>query len=376
MKSRYLSKLQLELVQAATLADESMVLGQMAFHYARLGKTANAVEIIRKVRSSTTQVMTSSPAVVCWINLAEGVINHYEAATSEARLKFERSRAVAKSLGIRRVGEISSSWLAFSDYLSEQLKSLTDNSIDVIESVDDENYSAISRLSLNTALCFHYGGEVGAASDWYRRCRLAAVADGDEATLAALIHSMAWMSVSTKRNERLRGVAESARSPLLLTTAETVESYELLVGAENVPAMTPLLRAQDRILNGDPGGAIGLIDDHIDAACDQGFGRLAPGLLADRAHCLATLGHTADAKLDAIRASELPREHLHGDDLAVLHSRLASTFSMLDMDELGDFHRARASEAWEKLDIFKGEMVAAAKVIEDASASNSAFRIK
>lgn len=376
MKSRYLSKLQQELAQAVTPTDESVVLGKMAFHYARLGKTANAVDIIRKVRSSTIREIENSPAVVCWINLAEGVISHYQATTSEARLKFERSRAVAKSLGIRRVAAISSSWLALSNYLSEELKSFVNNSIEAINMVDDENYSAISRLSLNTALCFHYGGEVGSAGNWYQRCRLAAVADGDEATLAALIHSMAWMSVSTKRNEQLLGGVEGVRHPLLLTTAETVESYELLVGAANVPAMTPLLLAQDRILCGDLEGAIALIDEHTDAACDQGFGRLAPGLLADRAHCLAMLGRTAEARLDAIRASELPREHLHGDDLAVLHSRLTSTFSILGMSTIAEFHRTKASEAWVKLDIFRREMVVAARTVEDALASNSVFQIK
>lgn len=375
MKHRYLSKLEAELAEARSTSVENKILGQIAFHYARLGKTEAATAAIDKVRLYASQVAYDSGAAVCWINLAEGIIEHYSANTGKARSKWERSRAVAQSLGLREVAAIASAWLALSSYLAENIESFESRSIESIRFSDEENYSAVSRVSLNVALCFHYGDDISSARAWYTRCRLAAVRDGDEATLAALMHSMGWMSVSSKRNQVLMEGGRVAQGDLLSITAETVKSYESLVGAANLPAMTPLLVAQNCLLEGKYEVAIEIIDEHCAAACSQGFGRLAPGLLADRAYCLVSMGRSHEAKTDAMRADEMTTEELHSDDLAVFHARLAATFSLLEINAYSQAHGEKAIEAWNRLALFKRKMVNTARVVEIFSAGNSAFQI-
>lgn len=376
MKHRYLSKLEAELAEARSPSVANKILGQIAFHYARLGRTEAATAVIEKVRLYASQVAYDSGAAVCWINLAEGIIEHYAANTGRARTKWERSRAVAQSLGLRQVAAISSAWLALSSYLAEDLESVKSSSIDSIIMSDEENYSAISRVSLNVALCFHYGDDISSARSWYTRCRLAAVRDGDEATLAALMHSMGWMSISSKRNQALLEGGRVSQGDLVSITAETVKSYESLVGAENLPAMTPLLFAQNCLLEGKYEVAIEIIDEHCGAACNQGFGRLAPGLLADRAYCLAVIGRSREAENDAMRAVEMATKDLHSDDLAVFHSRLAATFSLLSISTHSQLHGEKAIEAWNKLDSFKKEMIYTAKAIEAVSEGSSAFQLQ
>jgi hypothetical protein len=376
MKHRYLSKLEAELAEARSPSVENKLLGQIAFHYARLGKTEAATAAIEKVRSHVSQVTYDSGAAVCWINLAEGIIEHYAANTRIARSKWERSRAVARSLGLREVAAISSAWLALSAYLAEDVQYFESSSVESVRLSDEENYSAISRVSLNVALCFHYGDVISSARDWYTRCRLAAVRDGDEATLAALMHSMGWMSISSKRNQALMKGGQVAQGDLLSITAETVQSYESLVGAANLPAMTPLLFAQNCLLEENYEIAIKIIDEHCAAACSQGFGRLAPGLLADRAYCLASVGRLREAENDAMRAYGMTIEELHSDDLAVFHSRLAATFSLLKINTHSQLHGEKAIEAWDKLNSFKMEMVDAARAIEVASGENPAFQFR
>lgn len=375
MKHRYLSKLEAELAEARSPSVENNILGQIAFHYARLGRTEAATAVIEKVRLHASQVAYDSGAAVCWINLAEGIIEHYAANTDTARIKWERSRAVAQSLGLRQVAAISSAWLALSSYLAEDLESFKSSSIDSIVMSDRGNYSAISRVSLNVALCFHYGDDISSARAWYTRCRLAAVRDGDEATLAALMHSMGWMSISSKRNQALMEGRRVSHGDLLSITAETVKSYESLVGAANLPAMTPLLFAQNCLLEGKYEVAIEIIDEHCGAAFNQGFGRLAPGLLADRAYCLAAIGRSREAEADAMRAVEMTIEGLHSDDLAVFHSRLAATFSLLKINAHSQAHGEKAIEAWNKLASFKREMIHTARAIEVFSEDSPAFRL-
>ena len=332
--------------------------------------------IIDKVRSQASQAACDPGVAVSWINLGEGVIEHYAANADRARSKWERSRAVAKSLGLREVVAISGAWLALSGYLAEDIELFKNASIESIIFSDEENYSAISRVALNVALCFHYGDETSSARAWYTRCRLAAVRDGDESTLAALMHSMAWMSVSSRRNHALMEGGRVVESDLLSITAETVRSYESLVGAKNLPAMTPLLFAQDCLLEGKYEAVIEIIDEHCAAACSQGFERLAPGLLADRAYCLASIGRLLEAKNDAMKADEMTTEGLHSDDLAVYHFRLAATFALLEITARSRHHSEKAIEARNRLTSFKKEMIDTARAIDAISANNSAFEIR
>lgn len=375
MTHRYLSKLEVALAESQNPAVENKILSQIAFHYARLGKRDAATAIIDRVRIYASKVAYDSGVAVCWINLAEGIIEHYAANNEKARTKWERSRAVAQSLGLREVAAISSAWMSLSSYLAEELENFKNSSIDSITFADEKNYSAVSRISLNIALCFHYVDDIPSARSWYTRCRLAAVRDGDEATLAALMHDMGWMSVSSRRNQALMGGGVVERGDLLSMKAETVNSYESLVGAESLPAMTPLLVAQDFLLVGKYEHTIELIDEHCAGACSQGFERLAPGLLADRAYCLAYIGRLREAEADALRAEAILSKELHSDDLAVFHSRMANTFSLLKITERARLHSEKATEAWRRLASFKRQMMNVTREIEMIAESNSAFRL-
>jgi hypothetical protein len=373
MKSRYLVGIEAELAAAASPNERYTPLARMAYHYARLGRRDLVSGLVDELRRSLLERDQESADAVCWINIAEGIVYHYDARTSDARSKWLRSRAIAESLGLRNTSAIASAWLALSYYLSEQVDLLASSSIDSINRTDGGNYSAISRLSLNIALCHHYIGQVGAARKWYTHSRIAAVNDGDEATLAALIHSMAWMSVSSARNAAQADDAVHDQKDLLLVKAETVESYELLVGATSFPALTPLLRAHESIANGQHSIAIEIIDEYLTAVGEQGFERLSPGLLADRAHCLLCLGRVAEAEASAMQAHQLPRAMLHSDDRAILHTTLGSVFRELGFSSLADHHREEAAIAYESLRHFKREMVNALERIADEVRNSVAY---
>jgi tetratricopeptide (TPR) repeat protein len=356
MKSRYLVRIEAELAAAASPSERCVPLARKAFHYARLGECELVSHLVDELRMTLLEGDWNLGQAVCWINIAEGIVCHYDARTSDSRLKWLRSRAIAESLEARDAAALASAWLALSYYLSEELDLLATNSIDSIRRTDSGNYSAISRFSLNIALCYHYIGQVDVARKWYTNSRLAAVSDGDEATLAALIHSMAWMSVSSARTALLSDVTSCEQKDLLVVKAETVESYEMLVGARSFPALTPLLRAHESIIHGQHSSAINIIDEHLVAAGKQGFERLSPGLLADRAHCLLRLGRLSEAEASARQAHQLSRALLHSDDRAVLHSTLSGVFGELEISSLADHHRQEASVAYEGLRAFRLEM--------------------
>ena len=373
MKSRFLVGIEAELATMSSPGDRCIPLARMAFHYARLGRSDRVEEIVNEIRKSLMGSEHNSGSAVCWINVAEGVVFHYEGRTSDARTKWLRTRAVAESLNLRDVSAVASAWLALSYYLSERLEMLESSSMHALERTDFGNNSAISRLSLTIALCYHYTGQVSIARKWYTQARIAAVNDGDEATLAAIIHSMAWMSISISRANHLVGGIASEQSDLLKVKAETVESWEMLVGATNLPALTPLLLAQQSIVGGHYSIAINLIDKYSIDAREQGFERLSPGLMADRAYCLLQLGRMPEAEATAREAHQLSREALHSDDLLILHSVLFEVFSKLQISSLENYHRGESVLAGDRLKRFKGEMSAAIERVANQAKKHIAF---
>ena len=69
-------------------------------------------EIVNEIRKSLMGSEHNSGSAVCWINVAEGVVFHYEGRTSDARTKWLRTRAVAESLNLRDVSAVATAWLA------------------------------------------------------------------------------------------------------------------------------------------------------------------------------------------------------------------------------------------------------------------------
>lgn len=375
MVSRYIRQVEAEHAGASNSSPRSLLIGKVAFHHARLGNLDRVEALAAELRKLNQSSGSGFGDAIYWINVAEGIALHYDARIPESRSKWLRGRAVAESLGLRDVSAIASAWLFFSHYLSEQMELAIENGINAIEATESGNYSAISRVSLTIALCLHYVDKIASAREWYTRCRLAAVNDGDEATLAALMHSMAWMNVSKARySDLIEGMSANERD-LVSISSQTVESYEALIEARSLPALTLLLRAQDCITKADYSVAIKLIDENFPNASDQGYERLGPGLLADRALCLVRLGEMDEAKAVAMRAHACPCDVLHSDDLVIFHSTLQKTFEILQLNSLAESHRERLSAALKRLVEFRMKMSLAVSALMDVALKNKAYSL-
>lgn len=374
MSSRYLRSLESTLAGPLDEELRAELTARKAFHYARLGKSSQVSELAAEVRQSQQKASSTSGRAICWINLAEGIVRHYEGDVDAARSKFQRARAVAESLASRDICAVASAWLAFSYYLSEQLGPMLESGIAAIKKTDAANYSAISRQSLTIALCRHYIGEPVLARDWYTKTRLAALNDGDEATIAALIHSMAWMRVSTMRSRSDRALEGMvAESDLLIVKAESVQSYEELVEAKSLPNLTPLLQAQELLVESHFEAALALLDEYAVELRSQGFQRLEIGLQADRAYCLAKLGRAADATRIAQQVCDSKNDTLHSDDLFIFHSTLQKTFHQLSSATECRKHEGEAAAAFEKMVRFKGQMKMVVNDMIEEARNNSAY---
>lgn len=356
MVSRLLSRLQSDLKASGDDATKLVAIAKIAAYYAKLGDCERADSHLQQVRIQPREVLSGE--VLGWVNYAEGLVEHYAGRTDASREKWVRARAIALSIGSSEVSALASAWLAFSAYLSEDLDGMEREARAAISAGCTDFPSAGARLTLTLALCFHYCGRIDEAKANYRKCRLAVSVSGDEVELAALIHDMAWMSTLGKRNAALVSHGEPAPIATISTSPETAISFEELVGASTIPSLSPLLVAQDLMLNERWGEAMSLISENTNASSEEGFSRLVPGLLADRAYCNLKIGNRQGAEADAHQAVELVRfTPMHGDDLAAFHSRLATVFDMLELSKEASHHSQLAELAWKRVYEFRAKML-------------------
>lgn len=354
--SRYLKNIESKLQSAQDREVTLALKAELASYYARRGDIGLAKSLVAEIRFRGDGEL--SGRVTAWVNISEGLIEHYSGRQDYALEKWVRAKAIAKSTGCNDLASLAAAWLSFSAYLSEDLERLGVEACSAIALIDSENAKSLSRLCLTMALCFHYAGDMGAAGKNYARARVALLREGDEIGLAALIHDMAWMSVTRTRNLKLACSHGVEAMPVLLqSSAESACSYEDMVGVSVSPSLGSLLLAQAEMNDSKWRDAIIHIDEGFDASSRDGFDRLMPGLLADRAYCCAELGLIQES-MDGMSRCFLAMAdiNLHADDHAVLLSRIEQTYGLLNLPEDKKLYACQAKLAWEKVKRFQSEL--------------------
>lgn len=345
MRSRYLQRLEAQLLGALNVHERACLQAEIAAYHARHGDSGKARELLDNLRA--TEHVASSGRVLAWVNHVEGLLEFYGGRPVNARGKWERARALAGAFGSVDVVSLSSAWLAFAAYLEEDLLRFDKDGLTAIEAIRKGNNGAITRMALTLGLCFHFAGDLHRASENYKVSKLAANEEGDEVALAALIHDMAWMNGAWRRNASLSPIYRNGSGEGLRTSAQSATSFEDLVGVSTAPSLAPLLLAQDDILSANWQAAVTRISAGLDGAEGDGFGRLRPGLFADRAFCLAQMGELERAHGDVLFAVRLSEGgELHGDDRAVLLSRLSATCRLLGLADEARTYAESADAAW------------------------------
>lgn len=362
MSSRYLSNLNKAILSANGTTYGDCLRAERAAYLARRGDSAEAESELSALRLDGTHIQ--SAAVSSWINFAEGMQLHCRGIDHAAIEKWRRCRAIADSAGLNDLSLLVSSWFVFLSYTCANTSLMREDLQRCLNEARKLNNQAKSRLALTIAQCFHVCGCIKDANRWYTLSRLQALEYGDEVMLSALIHNMSWIRVSIARNGMLRGLVLSDSQELIYLGAETTMAYEELVGISSFEAMTPLLQAQVRIMNGQYSVAEQIITQNLEGLVDSGIDRMRSSLLADRAYCRALAGNGNAAMVDIAAALSLIGRDTQIDDLAVLHSRIALAYLTLGIDEKAQMHQVYANRSWAKFEELRDDLLCTAKMAD------------
>ncbi|CAN5859373.1 hypothetical protein BH11PSE8_BH11PSE8_35970 [soil metagenome] len=342
--SRLLARLDAGITAAKTPLAADCLKAERAVYLARQGRFEEVTDILAALHRRYD--VRPNVRISCWLGLAEGLQSYFSDMGPSARDKLRRTHALSTSAGLAPLRALSAAWLAHIDYLRMDVAAMTQHAGEALQIADPLHDAARSRANLVVAQALHEAGRFDLAQPWYARARLHANAEGDDATLSALMYNMASLRAANVRQALLGGVADEAEERHLLLSADSARRFEFMVGVTSLPDFAPLIRAQILSTEGHPQIALALYEKHMAAGLAQGLGHLKASMLADQAWTRVQVGQREAALADALAARACLDPSGQPGDIAPAHGRLAQVFEALGDPAAADAEKALAAKAW------------------------------
>ncbi len=340
MASRLLGKLDARIAKSRDPLQRACARAERATLLARQGRLDDARAELAAIHARYDG--QPNAVVSAWTSLAEGLVAFYTDFSPSARDKLLRAHALASAAGSRHVRALSAAWLAHMDYLEHDDEKMVAHLALALSDPPPDSSSALARASLVTAQAYHWADRLDLAIRWYAQARRHATDEGDETTLSALMHNMAWLRADQARRMAVTGAADRERVREVLLGAESIDHFDRMIGTASLLSFVPILRAQVLTLLDRHADALELFDAHLDTALSQGMARMQCGMLAEVAWCRVNVGDKVRARRDALAARDRIADCRQADECAATHGRLVQVFEALGDGPAAEHHRAQA----------------------------------
>lgn len=342
IRSRLLQQIDRQIAAANDQFDAACLRVQRAMLLARHGLLGEAREQLTQLHQMAFQHPHARLGAM--LHLAEGLMNYYTDFGLTARDKVQRAQAVARAAGLREIDVLATAWMAMLAYVSHDLQALIEQAKACLAQLGPGDHQAFARLSIAMGLSLHFANRWDLAQGWYACARSQASLDGDDATVSALMYNMAEMRTAQMRHESL--AYPTRPRPDLLLGADSVRHYDAAVGGSAMAELTPLLRAQVLVMQGEYAAACQLYEQYLPQAMGRGLSRLGSNLLADLAWCRVNLGQQEQARAQAREAEVELDPRCDVDDRAATHSRLSQVYDALGDEAAALAHAQTAQREW------------------------------
>ncbi len=347
LRSRLAQKLDGEIAAVAAMPARCAVLQvQRAILWLRHGREAEARAELDRLHARA--LVHPRIELAAWLHLAEGLMAYFGAFGGDARDRVRRARVVAAGAGLAPVQALADAWLAQMDFVGRDIDGLVTHAQAALAALQPTDHGAAYRVATALASAWSLAAGEAAAAPWYAWARQHAIAEGDDAGLAALHYNQTLMRALRIRHAALAG--QPGEGPAVLLGIDSIGRYDDAVGGSARADLTPLLRAQLLTVQGDFAEAAALLQAQLPAAMAAGLARLGISLLADLAWCWANTGEALRARALADQAAlEVQAEDprcCDTDELAALHARLAQVYARLREDGLAAAQADAAGAAW------------------------------
>jgi tetratricopeptide (TPR) repeat protein len=359
--SRLLRQLDAAIAAAASPIDAGCLCAQRAALLARRGQKAEARAQLDDLRQRFAR--TPHPAVTAWLCLAEGLADYFADLSASSRDRLQRAHALAAAARIRPLQALAAAWLANTHYARSEDAQMARMLAEALQLAAADHHAARARACLVAARAYHLAGRHDAARGFYARSREHAAAEGDEATVSAIMYDMAGLWVHQAQLAELFEGGRGADARQALLSAESLVAFDRGTGMLAQQAVDAMVRAQALAMQGRFDAALALYEEHLDAALAQGVGHREAPLRADMAWCLQQMGRGDAARTTARDAEAALLGHVDVDDRAMAHARLARVFEALGMRDAAQQHGREAQLRWTDWQAQRQELL---RLLDDA----------
>jgi hypothetical protein len=281
--SRLETRLRHGITAAAHARERAERTAELAAYVARAGRWGEAEQLIAQARLAFAP--GAVPRLTVWVMIAEGLLTYFRAIDPAASDRLQRARGLARALPDATLGSLASAWLAHIEFDNSDFERTCELLRESLADVPADAHGVLARVALVLANAHLYAGLADEARTWYARAHHAAVQEGDDATLGALVHDRAALRLSILRLEHALGRARAQEADGAALELDAAAGFERLAGTEGLPALTPLWEARLRLMLDERDEACRLFELHRDVTDVAGLRRMRSSLGAD--HLLA-----------------------------------------------------------------------------------------
>ena len=323
-----------------------------ASHFARQGRTDDAFTSIGVVRSQFKAELHHE--VASWLMLAEGVLHYFRAETQKSYDRIRRAYGLAIALQTESALPSCAAWMAHIEFNDSKYEQMALHLEEAFTLASPSDHQAIARASLVLAMAYHLANEYQLARPWYERARQHASAEGDEATISAMLHDVAAYRASNVRLSDTFGEEYRKEADRANMEAASSLNYDTAIGHSSLNFLTLMLNGLMLTVSRKFSDALTTFSEIEISEVPK---RLLPMIQADRAWCLANCARQIEAWEFVLLASGNIADVIDDDDVAYVFSRLSQTAELCNENYLAGVFKSDANRALEKHRHFQAELL-------------------
>lgn len=321
MTSPLVVRLEAELRGAADPIKRGALSAQLACYEARIGEFGKAE--VRRVELRKEFGDGHSAHVSILIMCLEGLLLYFKDLNPKARDRLFRASLLSTACRQSALIALTSAWLAHIDFNQGRFNSMAIAIAKCFEAMNEDDGSAMCRVSLVLGDSFSFVGQAPQSRAWYEHARIVASRIGDQAAVGALTYNRAALHVASARVRRLTSSLETSEVSYIDAEVRSAINYQHVARLASLDHLLRAARVGVFILQEKYSDAAIAISEVIDSPeVPAGSAELAL-LRADNAHCLARLQQFSLATSEADRANSIPSAGFDADDRAVIFGALS-----------------------------------------------------
>jgi tetratricopeptide (TPR) repeat protein len=288
-------------------------------HLARLNHLEAATAEIAALRAELGTAM--DPEAGAWVLLTEGVLHFFQLDLDRSFDRLRRSYGIGKSARVSTVLGLSSAWLAHVSFHIPDYERACDYVLESLNSASPVDHAARFRAASVVAQFFGYSDQPDEARAWTTTARKHATAEGDEASIAALLFNTTIYRINGARLAHAFSEEVPPDFGRLVLELNSSLNFDTLAEGAGHPMGPVTLKGHASVIEGKYGDAV----MHLESALSGGvYESNRATIEADLAHCLWQLGDLPNAQRLGREALSSIQRTPDPDDRAFVYKRLAS----------------------------------------------------